>query len=140
MDEDRTVLAHFAPQGGPDVADQASAGAVGLRSTLAVRGGKGEVGVNGSASSVREGEAHLNVTARPGDNLVEAWLSSAGSGGSWRFDVVGRDPLASGTLRVLAGNVVSLGPGSVTFRLSGREGERVAFAWTSVRDRNATRP
>ena len=111
-----------------------------LRSTLGVRGGRGEVALNGNSVLVaREGEAQVAVRTQPGDNLVEARLAAGDGAGYWRFDVVRTSRSPARALRVLAGELASVGPDSVTFRLSGRAGERVSFVWTSGRDANERR-
>ena len=52
----------------------------------------------------------------------------AGAGGSWRFDLQALR-IAPGSLQVVAGDVVQLGADTVVFRLRGRAGERVVFAF-----------
>jgi hypothetical protein len=139
MDGDKRVVGHFRLLGFGGPAEQGSS-MLRVRSTLLVRGGQGEVSTNGSTTRVAEGEAHLVAAEQPGDNLVEAWLREAKGEGFWRFDVTGREPLQPGTLRVISGELVGVAAGSVVFRVSGRTGERVAFAWTAVQGEVATRP
>jgi hypothetical protein len=139
MDGDKRVVGHFRLLffRGPA---EPGASMLRVRSTLLVRGGQGEVSTNGSTTRVAEGEAHIVVAEQSGDNVVEAWLREAKGEGFWRFDVAGREPLSPGTLRVISGELVGVTAGSVVFRVSGRTGERVAFAWTPVQDEAATRP
>jgi hypothetical protein len=140
MDQDHQANAHFtllrfganATEPGPSI--------LRVRSTLGVHGGRGEISVNGSTSQVREGEANVVGAEQSGDNQVDARLLEANGEGFWRFDVSGSEPLAPGTLRVLAGELAGVAAGSVVFRLSGRAGERVAFAWTPVRAEVGTLP
>jgi hypothetical protein len=112
-----------------------------LRSTLGVRGGRGEVALNGNpVLTAREGEGQVAVRPQPGDNLVEARLAAGDAAGYWQFDVPRTSRGPARALRVLAGELASVGPDSVTFRLSGRAGERVSFVWTPGRDGNERRP
>jgi hypothetical protein len=65
---------------------------------------------------------------------VEAQLVEAhGRPGTWRFELEpgGEALVRSGSLRVVAGSVVEVGPRAVTFRLQGRAGERVVFTFRS---------
>jgi hypothetical protein len=142
MDGDKSVTAEFSLLGlGAVQAERdMDLGAVLLRSTLGVRRGRGEVTLNGnSLMVVREGEWNAGVHAQPGDNVVEARLQEGESGGLWQFAVV--QPASSDTrpLRVLAGELAAVGPDSVTFRLTGRPGEHVSFAWVSARSGNDPR-
>jgi hypothetical protein len=100
-------------------------------SELAVPGGAGQVVANGEAVFPRAGRSPLAVRVRPGSNRVEATLVEARSGGTWRFEVGAMSGYRLETLRVVAGEVVQLDAESVTFRLRGRPGERVVFAFTA---------
>jgi len=102
-----------------------------LVSELAVPGGAGQVVANGEAVFPRAGRSPLAVRVRPGSNRVEATLVEARSGGTWRFEVGAMSGYRLETLRVVAGEVVQLDAESVTFRLRGRPGERVVFAFTA---------
>jgi hypothetical protein len=140
MDGDRDVVAQFALGGSvAATAPSSSPATVQLLSTLGVRSGRGELSMNGTPQAVGEGAAPLVVNARAGDNVVEAELTAARSGGYWRFDVAD-ERLVPGSLRVVAGELAAAGSGTLTFRIHGRAGERVAFAWTAASDANATRP
>jgi hypothetical protein len=75
------------------------------------------------------GASTWTVEPRTGDNRLEAQLQ-AGAAGTWRLELAGVQGLARGSLRVLAGEVVSLGPDAVVFRLKGRAGERVSLGFT----------
>lgn len=96
-------------------------------SDLAVERARGQVVVYGAISRYHErgrsfGAATLLGRAvRFEASLVEA----AGRPGTWRFELGGA--ATPGTLRVLAGDVVSLEPGAVVFGLRGRTGERIVF-------------
>jgi hypothetical protein len=99
-----------------------------VKSTLKVRGGRGEVTINGRTLLLAaEGEAYAPLSGRSGQNLLEAWVREDpdGGGGIWRFDFV--PALEPGGLRVLAGEAVAVTPDSIAFRLTGRPGERVSF-------------
>jgi PKD repeat protein len=75
------------------------------------------------------GASSWTVEPRTGDNRLEAQVQ-AGGAGTWRLELTGVRGLEPGTLRVLAGEVVSVGPDAVVFRLKGRAGERVSLAFT----------
>jgi hypothetical protein len=47
----------------------------------------------------------------------------------WRFDFMSSQAIAPGSIRVLAGDVASVGASSVTFHLKGAPGERIAFTF-----------
>ena len=133
MDGDKSVTVDFSLLGliGTQAEASAEAGPPTLRSTLGVRGGRGDVALNGSSVlSAREGEGRATLRPLPGDNLVEARLLEGTSGGLWQFDLVTSTPVRGRALRVVAGELAAVGPDFVTFRLSGRPGERVAFVWT----------
>jgi hypothetical protein len=100
-------------------------------SDLAVEAGRVQLIVN-AASPAFPGRGRSFGTSRlvAGENRVEATLvEAAGKGGLWRIDLRPEEAILSGSLRVIAGEVVSVGPTSVTFRMSGRPGERVVFSF-----------
>jgi hypothetical protein len=133
MDGDKSVTVDFALLGliAPQADASPEAGTPTLRSTLGVRGGRGDVALNGNPVLVaREGEGRAALRPLPGDNLVEARLLEGASGGFWQFDLVAGAPLQARALRVVTGELAAIGPDFVTFRLSGRPGERVSFVWT----------
>jgi hypothetical protein len=96
-----------------------------------VEGGRLQVVVNGAAPAFPERGRGL-ATARliDGENRIEAVLvESAGKAGLWRIDFNPPESIAEGSLRVISGEAVLLGASSATFRLSGREGERIVFTF-----------
>jgi len=97
-------------------------------SELSVAGGSGQVVWNGaSVSYAAEGSTSQTAPVVPGANRVEAQLVSAdGKPGTWRFAFAGR-PVRG--LRPLSGKAEAVTPDSITFRLSGRPGERVVFVF-----------
>ncbi|HSD67699.1 MAG TPA: Ig-like domain-containing protein [Vicinamibacteria bacterium] len=117
------------PGAGPD----ASASTATLMSELGVPGGAGQVVANGEAAFPRTGRSPLAIRLKGGGNRVEATLVEARSGGTWRFDLGGVPGFRPETLRVVAGEVVQLTADSVTFRVQGRPGERVVFAFHAER-------
>jgi hypothetical protein len=136
MDADKSVTADFSALGllAPQPDASSDAGGPTLRSTLGVRGGRGDVALNGSSVlAAREGEGRATLRPVQGDNLVEARLVEGTGAGLWQFDLVTGTAGQRRALRVVAGELAAVGPDFVTFRLSGRPGERVAFAWTSGR-------
>ena len=64
-----------------------------------------------------------------GENRVDAVLVEAARPGRWRFELRETDAVQPGSLRVLSGEVLQLGPTSVVFRLRGTPGERIAFTF-----------
>jgi hypothetical protein len=64
-----------------------------------------------------------------GANRVEATLvEGRGKAGVWRFELLSAEG-AGGSIRVLAGDVVTVAATSITFRLTGTPGERIAFTF-----------
>jgi hypothetical protein len=98
-----------------------------LTSQLAVAGAAGQIVWNGaSVAYAAEGTTSAAAPLGPGSNRVEAQLVSAdGKPGTWRFSFTG----GIKGLRPLAGKVDAVGPDSISFRLSGRAGERVVFVF-----------
>ena len=77
-----------------------------------------------------KGTGRAALRPLPGDNLVEARLLEGTGGGFWQFDLVAGAPREARALRVVTGELAAIGPDFVTFRLTGRPGERVSFVWT----------
>ncbi len=98
-------------------------------SELAVSGGRGQVVANG-ADVVFPGPGRSDVTlpAREGRNSIEALLVAGDGPGTWRFTLASGS-IRPGSLRVIAGEAVAVGPGMLAFRLLGRPGERAVFAF-----------
>jgi hypothetical protein len=67
------------------------------------------------------------LSLSPGPHRFEAVLvDGAGQEGPWRFDLA-QLGVVPGSLRVVAGEVVQIGPARVAFALTGDPGERVVF-------------
>jgi hypothetical protein len=80
------------------------------------------------------GYSHGVGEARRGENLVSGrLLRAAGKAGSWRFDLGQASTLAPGSLRAMTGTVEEITASSITFRLSGRPDEAVAFTFRASR-------
>ena len=80
------------------------------------------------------GYSHGVGEARRGENLVSGrLLRAAGKAGSWRFDLSQASALAPGSLRAVTGTVEEITASSITFRLSGRPDEAVAFTFRASR-------
>jgi len=95
---------------------------------LTIPDGRTQVTANGSeAVFPGSGLGELRVTPRRGTNRVEGVLTGGrGDPGVWRFTLaVGA--VRPGSLRVVAGDVVALGPATVAFGVHGQDGERVVF-------------
>ena len=116
-----------------EAAPEASASSATLVSDLGVVEGAGQVVANGEAAFPRAGRSPFAVRLKKGENRIEATLVEARSGGTWRFELGALPGLRPDTLRVVAGDVVHLAADSVTFRLQGRPGERVVFAFRAER-------
>jgi len=74
------------------------------------------------------GRSDLALPARPGRNRLEAVLVEGARPGRWRFTLAGGG-IRAGSVRVLAGEAVAVGPEMVAFRLRGLPGERVVFGF-----------
>jgi hypothetical protein len=96
-----------------------------------VEGGQLQVIVNGSSAAYPgTGRAYGMAAMVDGTNRVEATLvEGRGRSGQWRFDFLATQAIAPGSIRVVAGDVVGVSGGSITFRLKGTPGERVAFTF-----------
>jgi hypothetical protein len=102
-------------------------GALTWSAQLDLPGGEGQVRVAGSVFPQPRGLARAAVAAPGGELRVEGVVVAAEGGpGTWRFELAG--PVVPGSLRVLAGEPLLIGPMAVAFRLEGVPGERVAFA------------
>ncbi len=103
--------------------------ALGWTSELALPGGRGQVIANGAdVVFPGAGRSELTLPVRPGRNPLEAVLVEGSGPGTWRFTLAS-GPIHAGSLRVLAGDVMAVGPETVAFRLRGRAGERLVFAF-----------
>jgi hypothetical protein len=56
-------------------------------------------------------------------------VEAAGKAGLWTIDLSASAAVQAGSIRVMAGEIESIGAASVTFRLKGISGERVAFTF-----------
>ncbi len=125
MSQDRSVVATW-----QDLTLQGP-GRSTLLSRFEVAGARGQATFNGTLlSEPKPGVTTLSVTTLDGENRLEAQLIEAGRAGTWRFDLADVPGLERGTLRVLAGEALAVGPDSVVFRMSGRAGERIGFAFS----------
>lgn len=75
------------------------------------------------------GRTLLRARLLQGDNRVEATLVQGTKAGTWRFDLSALSGLEPGSLRVIAGDVAQVAGDAVVFRLKGKTGERVVFAF-----------
>jgi len=92
---------------------------------------RGQMVVNGNALVYAgAGRVVLATQGRRGENRIEAQLvQGPDRAGTWRFELGPTASFEPGTLRVIAGDVVQVTADSVLFRLSGKAGERVVFAF-----------
>jgi hypothetical protein len=100
-------------------------------SDLSVEGGRLQLVVNGSAVFYPgAGRAYGMGVFVEGPNHVEATLvEGSGKAGQWRFDFLGSQGVVPGSLRIVAGDPVTVAESSITFRLKGTAGERIAFTF-----------
>jgi len=106
-------------------------GALAWSSDLDVEGGRLQLVINGAAASYPgAGRAYGMAAFSDGQNHVEATLvEGRGKAGSWRFDFMGAQSIAPGSIRVMAGDVASVAATSITFHVKGIPGERIAFTF-----------
>jgi hypothetical protein len=99
-------------------------------SDLGLEEGRLQLALNGEAPMfLTYGTASGTVRLADGENRVEGVLVGAARPGPWRFELPATDAVQPGSLRVISGDVLQLGPTSVTFRLRGTQGERIAFTF-----------
>jgi hypothetical protein len=126
MTANRSATANFAI---PTVTD-ASRSASTVASRLEAAGARLAATLNDAAlPPPPPGASSWTVAPRPGDNRLDAQVQ-AGAAGTWRLELSGIAGLEKGSLRVLAGEVVSVGPDAVVFRLKGRAGERMSLGFS----------
>ena len=101
-------------------------------SELAVEGARGQVVIDGASVSYQDqGAGHGTFPSAPGQRQVVAQLVAAkGRPGTWTFRLGGS--ARSGSLRPLAGNPAQVTGDSITFRLTGKPGERLVFTFESI--------
>ena len=92
-------------------------GATGL-----IRIGRKTFEINGESTRL------LAVPVGTGTVDIEAFLTSPGASGQWKFDFQSSDVFEPGSIATAEGQVVVLGPRSVVFRSSGRPGERLRYS------------
>ncbi|HUG55298.1 MAG TPA: PKD domain-containing protein, partial [Vicinamibacteria bacterium] len=102
-------------------------------SDLTVPEGRLQVVVNGvSAAFPGRGRSFLSARVAGGENRIEAIVvEGTGKPGLWRIDLQNAEAVLASSLRVVAGEVVSLGPTSATFRLAGNPGERIVLTFSA---------
>ena len=104
------------------------------QSDLALDSARGQVVVDGAdAVFPSAGTQAFTGSLGPGPHRFEATLVDGGGGdgrraGTWRFDL-STLRIKAGSLRVVAGDVTQVAGEAVVFRLRGRAGERVVFAF-----------
>ena len=100
-------------------------------SDLDLTGSEAQVVVNGrELHYVKQGHLGGQVNTLDEWNRIEGQLVRAGqASGTWRFELSGG--FRSGSLRVIAGEVLQLDDQAVVFRRNGHEGERVVFGFAS---------
>jgi hypothetical protein len=104
-------------------------------SELDLDGGSGQVVVNGEAAAfASRGRSAGAAVGRRGVNRIEAQVvEAAGRPGTWRFELGTTGSLEAGSVRVIAGEVTLVTESAIVFRLKGRPGERVVFAFRTER-------
>jgi PKD domain-containing protein len=90
--------------------------------------GRLQIVLDGTVSVAGRGRTYGALARSREESRVEATLmDAAGKPGLWRFDVSDSGAGASPRIQVVTGDTVSVTGSSVTFRLQGKAGERVAF-------------
>ena len=83
---------------------------------------------DGAVSFAGRGKTYGMSALAGEETRVEATVvDAAGKPGLWRFDLMGTRGTTPSRIHIIAGDVVAVTTSSVTFRLQGRAGERVAF-------------
>jgi hypothetical protein len=101
-----------------------------VTSDLVVPGGRGQLVLNETALSFPgEGRSMAQGRVRSGENRISAELVEGAGPGTWRFELGGLPGFKPGSLRVVAGEAVTVGTDSIEFRLKGVPGERLVFAF-----------
>jgi len=99
-------------------------------SDLGLEGGRLQLVVNGAAVSyVESGRAYGMNAVSEGANHVEATLVDGSKAGQWTFNFLAAQAIAPGSIRVIAGDALAVSDNSITFRLKGTPGERIAFTF-----------
>jgi uncharacterized repeat protein (TIGR02543 family) len=126
MSGNRTADATFVPA----PVTEASRGVSTVASRLEAPGARVSAALNEAPlAPPSPGASTWTVSPRAGDNRLDAHLQAGGEG-TWSLELAGIAGLERGSLRVLSGEVVSVGPDAVVFRLKGRAGERFSLAVT----------
>jgi hypothetical protein len=137
--DDRTVRidvgAAPAPPAGPKPYSIGAVGSFTWSNEIDVAGLRAAVRLNeGREFFPARGYSHGLGEARGGENIVSARvLEAAGRAGSWRFDLGQNSAFLPGSIRPVSGKVEEITASAITFRLSGRPGEAVAFAFRASR-------
>jgi PKD repeat protein len=125
MSANRNVTATF----GVPLVTQASDRRSTVVSRLEAAGARLQATLNGAPlAPPAPGMSAWAIEPRAGDNRLEAQLGE-GAAGTWRLELAGVRGLEPGSVRALAGDVISVGPDAVVFRLKGRAGERFGLAF-----------
>jgi hypothetical protein len=83
---------------------------------------------DGAVSFAGRGKTYGMSALAGEETRVEATVvDAAGKPGLWRFDLMGARATTPARIHVIAGDVVAVSASSVTFRLQGKAGQRVAF-------------
>jgi hypothetical protein len=100
-------------------------------SELAVEGGRGQIVIDGATVRYQDQGPHaLSLPPDAGLRQVVAQLvAGKGRPGSWTFRL---SHVRAGSLRPLGGNPTQVTADSITFRLTGRAGERVVFVFEGL--------
>jgi hypothetical protein len=90
--------------------------------------GRLQIVLDGAVSVAGRGRTFGVLRSREESRVEATLMEAAGKPGLWRFDLAEGGGTAPSRIRVIAGEAVSVMDGSVTFRLQGKPGERIAFA------------
>ena len=120
MDRNQSVSARF-----DGIATPLQPAASAWRSILDAPGARGTVRVGTQSFAAESGERLLELPPAE-ETIVEAVVASPRAG-TWRFEAQDAGAIEPGSLRVIAGDALSVGPSAIAFRI-GRDA-RVVFAF-----------
>jgi uncharacterized repeat protein (TIGR01451 family) len=93
---------------------------------------KGQVSINGQKTDNTDNSAPFRhpYSGPAGENVVEAYVVAGQTDeGRWRFDFREAAHFVRGSIRVDSGQVISVGPQEVVFRVTGTNGPRIRFRY-----------
>jgi hypothetical protein len=93
---------------------------------------KGQVSINGQKTDNTDNSSPFRhpYSGPAGENVIEAYLVAGDTReGRWRFDFREAAHFEPGSIRVDSGQVISIGPQEVVFRVTDPNGPRIRFRY-----------